>query len=154
LACGNNHVTRDTVTEPVDFNVQVLRYAAVASAATRQSGTSSERRSVAEKWRVAGRRADAAEVLDLLRSSSLSAHRDTSLTSPDRTPHTEAKEYTKDEAGRRHFAFGGLGRADGPGHGHYAVDTDGSRQVFREPFDPVAFKGRFNATDHGNSKSD
>lgn len=32
--------------------------------------------------------------------------------------------------------FGGVGRPDGPGHGHYVIDTHGDVCYRHDPFDP------------------
>jgi len=41
-----------------------------------------------------------------------------------------------DPDGTVNIYFGGAGTPDGPGHGHYALDSSGSLTYRREPFDP------------------
>lgn len=41
-----------------------------------------------------------------------------------------------DSAGSVNIYFGGAGRADGPGHGHYTLDRSGTVTYKREPYDP------------------
>lgn len=65
--------------------------------------------------------------------------RDTSLDSGDRvwemkgTVRYEGDFLEKEGA---HVYFGGLGKADGPGHGHGFIDSRGNFTVFRDPWDP------------------
>lgn len=47
--------------------------------------------------------------------------------------------------GTVHFYFGGVGSPDGPGHGHYVMETSGHISYRRDPFDP---HGAHNHTDH------
>lgn len=47
--------------------------------------------------------------------------------------------------GTVHFYFGGVGSPDGPGHGHYVMETSGHISYRRNSFDP---HGAHNHTDH------
>lgn len=53
-----------------------------------------------------------------------------------------------DSDGNTNIYFGGVGRADGPGHGHYTMDRSGTVTYKRDPFDP---HGTQNFTDDNNS---
>jgi hypothetical protein len=41
-----------------------------------------------------------------------------------------------DSAGNTNIYFGGLGKPNGPGHGHYVMDRSGAVTYRRDPFDP------------------
>lgn len=41
-----------------------------------------------------------------------------------------------DSDGNTNIYFGGVGRANGPGHGHYVLDKNGTVTYKRDPFDP------------------
>ena len=43
---------------------------------------------------------------------------------------------SKDSDGNTNIYFGGLGKPDGPGHGHYVMDQHGTVTYRRDPFDP------------------
>ena len=43
---------------------------------------------------------------------------------------------SKDSDGNTNIYFGGIGKPDGPGHGHYVMDQNGNVTYRREPFDP------------------
>ena len=43
---------------------------------------------------------------------------------------------SKESDGNTNIYFGGLGKPDGPGHGHYVMDQNGNVTYRREPFDP------------------
>lgn len=43
---------------------------------------------------------------------------------------------SKDSDGNTNIYFGGVGKPDGPGHGHYVMDQNGNVTYRREPFDP------------------
>jgi len=50
-----------------------------------------------------------------------------------------------DADGTVNIYFGGVGSPDGPGHGHYAMDSSGNLTYSRDPFDP---HGTQNFADH------
>lgn len=41
-----------------------------------------------------------------------------------------------DSSGNTNIYFGGVGKPNGPGHGHYVVDSSGKVTYRRDPFDP------------------
>lgn len=41
-----------------------------------------------------------------------------------------------DPDGITNIYFGGIGKPDGPGHGHYVMDQNGNVTYRRDPFDP------------------
>jgi hypothetical protein cdiviTM7_02549 len=43
---------------------------------------------------------------------------------------------SKESDGNINIYFGGVGKPDGPGHGHYVMDQHGTVTYRREPFDP------------------
>lgn len=43
---------------------------------------------------------------------------------------------SKDSDGNTNIYFGGIGKPDGPGYGHYVMDQHGTVTYRREPFDP------------------
>jgi hypothetical protein len=43
---------------------------------------------------------------------------------------------SKDPAGNTNIYFGGVGKPNGPGHGHYVFDRSGNVTYKRDPFDP------------------
>ena len=43
---------------------------------------------------------------------------------------------SKDPAGNTNIYFGGVGKPNGPGHGHYVLDRSGNVTYKRDPFDP------------------
>jgi hypothetical protein cdiviTM7_02549 len=43
---------------------------------------------------------------------------------------------SKDSDGNTNIYFGGVGKPDGPGHGHYVMDQHGTVTYRRDPFDP------------------
>ena len=43
---------------------------------------------------------------------------------------------SKDSDGNTNIYFGGIGKPDGPGHGHYVMDQNGTVTYRREPFGP------------------
>ena len=43
---------------------------------------------------------------------------------------------SKDSDGNTNIYFGGFGKPDGPGHGHYVMDQNGNVTYRRDPFDP------------------
>lgn len=45
-----------------------------------------------------------------------------------------------DSSGNTNLYFGGAGKANGPGHGHYVLDTNGTVTYKRDPFDPHGSK--------------
>ncbi len=49
-----------------------------------------------------------------------------------------------DSSGTSNIYFGGVGAPDGPGHGHYCIDSSGKITYRRDPFDP---HGSHNFTD-------
>lgn len=76
---------------------------------------------------------------------------DTSVDSPDRVWEMKGVVRYKgeflEERGA-HVYFGGLGEADGPGHGHGFIDDDGKFTVFRDPYDPAGGKSVRRAATH------
>ena len=56
---------------------------------------------------------------------------------------------SEDSDGTKNIYFGGMGKPDGPGHGHYSIDSYGSIIYKREPFDP---HGHQNFEDDGACK--
>ncbi len=53
-------------------------------------------------------------------------------------PHQYLNELyvSKDANGNTNIYFGGMGKPNGPGHGHYVVDRSGKVTYKRDPFDP------------------
>lgn len=56
---------------------------------------------------------------------------------------------SKDTSGGANIYFGGVGRPDGPGHGHYALNRSGKVTYKRDPFNP---HGSHNYTDQDDSR--
>lgn len=77
------------------------------------------------------------------------AGRDTSVDSPNRIWDMKgAVRYDGqflEEMGA-HVYFGGIGKPDGPGHGHGYIDKNNVFRVFRDPYDPSDGNARQRAT--------
>lgn len=58
---------------------------------------------------------------------------------------------SRDKNGNTNIYFGGIGKSDGPRHGHYVVDHSGKVTYRRDPFDP---HGSQNFTDSAEQASD
>lgn len=56
---------------------------------------------------------------------------------------------SKDSDGNTNIYFGGAGKPDGPGHGHYVLDRNGKVTYKRDPYDPHGAQNFARADDTG-----
>lgn len=59
---------------------------------------------------------------------------------------------SRDQNGNTNIYFGGIGKSDGPGHGHYVVDYSGKVTYRRDPFDPHGSQNFTNDTEQKSQR--